>query len=187
MKKVFSFFLVLVLVFCSASAALADTFTAGSTEVSLTVDRAADSYIVTIPASVEIDPATQTGETQIVLKSGFQLIACNSLKVRISGFANSPWNISRTNNDCFILQSEDDSKCSYSISAFSHWDGSQQRTLITTNSSLGAYAKVYEYDLIRVTKATANTDCVARLLFSVPSLPSPGTYTDTITFDIILE
>ena len=54
----------------------------GVTEVSLTVDNSADSFIVVIPSKVTIYPKTQYGYGDIVLKSGWELISVNSLKVK---------------------------------------------------------------------------------------------------------
>ncbi len=105
MKKLLALLLTLTLVSLSAFALAEDdpatepadtleldrnTMT-GTTEVSLTVDRSMDSYTVVIPSKVTIDPKTQYGYGDVVLKAGWELVSVNSLKVQLSGAENGIW------------------------------------------------------------------------------------------------
>lgn len=208
MKKLFSFLLVLALL-CTASASLSDTITAGEMEVSLFIDRAADSYIVTIPAAVEIDPISKSGSATLTLKKDWQLISCNRLYVRLTEAAGGISDdyvykaVTSTITDEYILHSPYSAnftmlysnttgsfRCPYAIkasNAYYPFSGSTARS--GSVNGINCYTHVYTHDLLSAVRGEDNSeDQTCDLVFYVPTMPTePGTYTDTLTFSIILQ
>lgn len=161
----------------------------GVTEVSLTVDNSADSFIVVIPSKVTIDPKTQYGYGDIVLKSGWELVSVNGLKVRLSAAANgigtgesSGGSITGEVYQNFTLKSAEGNTATYAIKSSKH----QYPFTAGTKTVYGAKYKTA--DLISVVKGDDNQkDNACKLTFYVNKMPDAGVYTDTLTFSIITE
>ena len=137
-----------------------------------------------IPAAVTIDPETQNGKLDVVLKSGWKLISSNGLCIRIKGFANE---ISTTVDDkaAFTLKSSEGKSVKYGI----NYKNSSGNIITLTGKDYASYFYKYNVvNLIDVNKASSNTaDIKNSLNLYVPTLPTdPGVYTDTITFGITL-
>ena len=168
----------------------------GVTEVSLTVDNSADSFIVVIPSKVTIDPKTQYGYGDIVLKSGWELISVNSLKVKLSAAANgvgdgmyysssaTSVNVNVGEYQNFKLKSAEGNIATYAIKSNKHDFPFTAGT--TTTYYRGTNYKTA--NLISVVKGGDNkNDSVCKLTFYVKKMPDAGVYTDTLTFSIITE
>ena len=170
----------------------------GVTEVSLTVDNSADTYIVVIPSKVTIDPKTQYGYGDIVLKSGWELISVNKLRVKLSAAANgvgtghgysssyaSSHDVTKEGYQNFKLKSAEGNTATYAIKS------SKENYPFTagTSTSSGYYGVDYKTaNLISVVKGGDNkNDSVCKLTFYVGKMPDAGVYTDTLTFSIITE
>ena len=175
----------------------------GTTEVSLTVDRSMDSYTVVIPSKVTIDPKTQYGYGDVVLKAGWELVSVNSLKVQLSGAENGilsgslhtsdsyrTYNPSDLALDCFQnfkLKSENH-EVSYSLKASTlAWPFSTSNNSNVTGSYY--YYRAYNTSMISVSKGGNNEeDKICNLTFYVKTMPAdPGIYTYTLTFSIITQ
>ena len=161
----------------------------GVTEVSLTVDNSADTYIVVIPSKVTIDPKTQYGYGDIVLKSGWELISVNSLTVRLSAAANgigtggnSVESVANGSYQNFTLKSAEGKTATYAIASSQH----NNKPFTAYSNGYGIYYKTA--NLISVVKGGDNQkDNVCKLTFYVQKMPDAGVYTDTLTFSIITE
>ena len=175
----------------------------GTTEVSLTVDRSMDSYTVVILSKVTIDPKTQYGYGDVVLKAGWELVSVNSLKVQLSGAENGiadnyiAIGSSTTYSDAYLKDSSfqnfklknENKMANYAIKASTvSWPFAK------TSRSGGAYSSyhyssAYDTNLLSVAKGGDNTeDKICSLTFYVKNMPAdPGVYTDTLTFAIIIE
>lgn len=186
MKKLLAF--ILCLTMAMGTVAFAEEVTGtelnkdvleGSTNVSLTIDPDANSFVVVIPASVTIDPETKYGYFDVVLKAGWKLVSSNSLKVKIKGFANTP-----TSNN-FQLKNAEGTTANYSL-GYSGYSTAISDSNDYTYFSVSSYSST---SLITVSKSTSTSaDKAASLKLYVPTLPTePGEYTDTITFAITLE
>ena len=185
----------------------------GVTEVSLTVDNSADTYIVVIPSKVTIDPKTQYGYGDIVLKSGWELISVNNLKVKLSEAANgieegraydieprSGHGIKAKAFQNFKLKSAEGKTATYAIASNRHAhpftagaDTERTNSTATYNGTGGYYYYYFgtnykNANLISVVKGGDNqADSVCKLTFYVDKMPDAGVYTDTLTFSIITE
>ena len=173
----------------------------GVTEVSLTVDNSADSFIVVIPSKVTIDPKTQYGYGDIVLKSGWELISVNSLKVKLSEAANgvgTGQGYSYSNVDSqdvtvsayqnFTLKSAEGNTATYAIKSSKHDFPFTAGTKTNTSSTYYHGTNYKTANLISVVKGGDNQkDNVCKLTFYVQKMPDAGVYTDTLTFSIITE
>ena len=186
----------------------------GTTEVSLTVDRSMDSYTVVIPSKVTIDPKTQYGYGDVVLKSGWELVASNNLQVRLMGaenginsgrayglkqsadFSNISSSTSYLN---FQLKNDDNKTVSYAIKSNKHAYPFTAGNDTERTESIGNYmgtASYYYYfgtnyrnSLISVKKGDSNSsNNTCQLTFYINKMPNdPGVYTDTLTFSIITQ
>lgn len=160
----------------------------GQTTVSLTIAPEANEFVVVIPATVTIDPETQEGTLDVTLKAGWKLVSSNSLKVRIKEFENGIR--SGTSYDMFTLTTVTGATASYRIYPKRATSSSYSETPLNNRNYTGTPNLYWEeYNLISITKATANTaDQKASLKLKVMTLPTePGEYSDTITFAITLE
>lgn len=160
----------------------------GQTTVSLTIAPEANEFVVVIPATATIDPETQEGTLDIVLKAGWKLASSNALKVRIKEFANGVK--SGTAYDMFTLKTVTGSTASYRIYPKRATSSSYSEAPLNSDNYVGTPNQYWgAYNLISITKATDNTaDQTASLKLKVMTLPTePGEYTDTITFAVTLE
>ena len=166
----------------------------GTTEVSLTVDRSMDSYTVVIPSKVTIDPKTQYGYGDVVLKAGWELVSVNSLKVQLSGAkngvgtghydgssTNASTSITTSNYQNFTLK-DGDKTAKYAIKTSTY-------SYPLTSYTASGWGTYYKDSLISVAKGDASgSDKSCRLTFYVKTMPvDPGVYTDTLTFSIITQ
>lgn len=179
MKKTLSLLLVVLLVL-TINVALAektldkDNLT-GETLVTLTIDRADDTFTVIIPSTVSINPETKEGQGKVVLKSGWKLVSGNNLSVKIMANANggvdSELNLKNSNGD----------KWTYGAVMYNGNMGSWLVYDVTTHA-------FKNNTVISVNKGDANSsDTEKAIFFRVNTLPPPGVYTDTLTFEIIIK
>ena len=206
MKKMLALLLVLTLVSLSAFALAEDnpatepaetleldrnTMT-GTTEVSLTVDRSMDSYTVIIPSKVTIDPKTQYGYGDVVLKAGWELVSVNNLKVQLSGAENgildgyyssgsstSYSNSMLEDNSFQLFRLKNDSKIVYyaikaSTVSWPFSKTSHYGSYTNTNGTYSyRYSSAYDTNLFNVAKGGDNTeDKVSSLTFYVKNMPA---------------
>lgn len=192
MKKLLAFFLCLSMLLGAVAFAteLNKEVMEGQTTVSLTIDPEANEFVIVIPATVEIDPETKKGESEIVLKAGWKLISSNTLTVNLKSAANGVYDKSLTYDDHFTLMNADGVKASYTIAAKT-WSGGNFDNLYSGNTS-----DIYDdanywknKKLIEVSKSSPNTeDKVCLIRFTLPKLPTePGVYTDVLTFAVTLK
>ncbi len=175
----------------------------GNTEVSLTVDRSQDTFVVVIPSKVTIDPKTQYGYGDLVLKAGWELVSVNSLTVKLTSAENGIGIATNSSSgqyllpENFRLKTEDGKAASYSVhpvingSAYypftsksgSHSSGS------SSNSSVYYGSDINTFQLFYIIKSYDNTiDRTCEMVFHINTMPSePGIYTDTLTFSIITQ
>ena len=180
----------------------------GTTEVSLTVDRSMDTYTVIIPSKVTIDPKTQYGYGDVVLKAGWELVSVNSLKVQLSGAENGiadnfyinttsfeytnsllPYyqNFKLKNSDKTVPYAIKASTVSWPYTKTNH-NGRGYYGISSTERY--GYGAAYDTAMITISKKnSSNTeDIVSNMVFYVKDMPTdPGIYTDTLTFSIITE
>lgn len=192
MKKLMALMLCLSMVFGTVAFAAENELNKdvmeGQTTVSLTIAPEANEFVVVIPATVTIDPETQEGTLDVTLKAGWKLVSSNSLKVRIKEFENGIR--SGTAYDMFTLTTVTGATASYRIYPKAATSSSYSETALNNRNYTGTPNLYWEeYNLISITKATANTaDQTASLKLKVMTLPTePGEYSDTITFAITLE
>jgi len=175
MKKLVTLVLALCMVLCCAAAAAETTLdkniTTGTTELTMVIDRSVDTYEVVIPSAVTIDPVTKQGSATVTLKAGCELISCNSLKVKLTKNANGM----NSSGTLTLKNADNDASCSYYI-YLSGNDASIKSLPVTLLESL------------RNTPAAPTEKELSRTLtFKTYNLPTAGTYTDTLTFSIIIE
>ena len=198
MKKLVALLLCMCLL--ATSAAFAEEVTSlnkdvmeGNTNVSLTIDPEDNSFVVVIPASVTVDPVTQEGYMDIVLKAGWKLPSSNGLNVRIKEFANGPKadsGVTAGNTYFLKLVNSEEQSANYRI-AYSNLKSSEATgyNYLGNNNEYSTMPYWKTKDLIHVDRTDSNAeDIYTSLRISVPTLPTdPGEYTDTITFVINLE
>lgn len=166
MKKFLTLFLALCLLMgvCIAETTITGDGegATGQTLVTLTVDRSMDSYTVTIPPTVIIDPATKKGSMSITLNKGFELISCNSLSIKM-----------KSNNDCVLINEDGTQSVEYWI-----YLNSAPQTACNYGGGLTT--------LLTVNKgADATIDRVYEMTPQIRyDLPTAGVYTDTLTFTV---
>ena len=177
MKKLVTLALALCMVLCCAVAAAETTLdkniTTGTTELTMVIDRSVDTYEVVIPSAVTIDPVTKQGTATVTLKAGCELISCNKLIVELTKSANGM----DSSGALTLKNADNDASGSYYIYLnASASDNSIKSLPVTLLSSL------------RYTPAApTETDLSRTLTFKTYNLPTAGTYTDTLTFSIIIE
>lgn len=163
----------------------------GQTTVSLTIDPESNEFVVVIPATVEIDPETKQADSQIVLKSGWKLISCNGLTVRLKSSQNYSGTIDMllTSGAYWDMINENNRHASYAIAVKPHGETSYT-SLNAYKGTSGTINNFWTYvDLINVARTDDNsTDTVCDIRFKVPTLPTaPGVYTDVLTFAVTLK
>ena len=171
MKKWIAAALLACLILCGCSAVADTEVTVDSEEKTATTSVVLDlgeqptSYIVVIPSTVSLDPATGKGSAAVTLKSGFVLTDVTSLKVCMTGGFNES---NSYKSDMYLTNVANSSKL-----------------VCTITSSKTDYIR-RDTNLIYVTNKTLNTeDQTCTLNFSVTeTLPSYGKYVGTLTFTI---
>ena len=153
MKKLLSLVLTVVMLLTTVIyVTAADT----QTTISLTLDESMESYTLTIPASVEIDPTTKSGTMNVNI-TDYEFVWSDSIIVSAS-FCGS------------LVNTEDESKSiAYEIE---NGDGEKSST------GFGRVLYVYK-DSTRSTCDSAELE-----IFLKGDYPGAGTYTDTITFTV---
>ena len=181
MKKWIAAALLACLILCGCSAVADTEITVDSEEKTATTSVVLDlgeqptSYIVVIPSTVTLDPATGKGSAAVTLKSGFVLTDVTSLKVRMTGGFSEAVVGALVNGSVNIIPAY--------MNLTNTEDGSQLKCEITS-SELGNIMPGSL--LISVTNETPNTeDQACTLDFSVTeTLPAYGKYVGTLTFSI---
>lgn len=195
MKKLLAF--ILCLTMAMGAVAFAEEVTGtelnkdvleGQTTVSLTVNPEDNEFVVVIPASVTIDPSTKEGTFDVVLKSGWKLVSCNGLRVRIKEFANGV----AKEAPYFTLKNSDGTSVGYSIYQTSPTSSRRVWLGLETAYPSGSddhKAKWDEHNVVYVTRTQSNqTDVTKNYCILLSKLPTePGEYTDIITFSIELS
>lgn len=192
MKKLLAFFLCLSMLLGAVAFAteLGVDALEGQTTVSLTIDPESNEFVVVIPATVEIDPETKQADSQIVLKSGWKLISCNGLTVRIKSSQNynGPFDFVISSGGYWKLKNGNGKTAQYANGVKPN-DADAMRALDAyDNRGTGPYFWT-SVDLINVSFTDDNSvDTVCDIRFKVPTLPTdPGVYTDVLTFAVTLK
>ena len=161
MKKLVTILMaVLLIVSMSAIAFAADT---QSTEVSLTVDPALESYTLVIPATVTIDPATKSATLPLELKD-VNLVWNDWIRIELTS-ANSNTN----GMGAYLVNTEDSAKTIH----YDLWNCAGEKF----SGSMGVAWYNKEYDELDY----GNIEIVVD-----GEYPGSGTYTDTLTFTVFL-
>ena len=192
MKKLLAFFLCLSMLLGAVAFAteLGTDAMEGQTTVSLTISPEDNEFVVVIPATAEIDPMTQKYEGQLILKSGWKLVSCNGLVVKIKSSANhtADYDFIRGDGDYWKMKNADGNLAYYAIHAKpageSSWTG-----LDAYNNNGTGYKYFTKFELINVTRSSDNTvDTICDIRFKVTDMPTnPGVYTDVLTFAVTLK
>lgn len=174
MKKVTAILLVAMILTSVFSTVVA----AGTknTEISMTVDPSLESYVLIIPATVEIDPTERVGEIDVVL-SDVELFWNTFLTV----YATSANHVDGEGGSYLVDTTDSTKKISYSI--FSECGGT---SFVETEQGLYAagYTAAHEWrgssyiEKLEDGKMTITVD---------GTLPGSGVYTDTLTFSVELQ
>jgi len=175
MKKITTIIVaILMLITISVNTIAAET---QSTEISMTIDPSMESYTLTIPATIQIDPNVKTGDINVEL-SDVNLFWNTFLTV----YATSQNHIDGEHGSYLIETTDNTKKISYSV--LSECNGSNS----FETSDKGIYAAMYnaahEYrgstyeESIKDGKITITVD---------GNIPGSGTYTDTLTFSVELQ
>ena len=134
-------------------------------EVKLTIDRTLDTYTITIPSEVVIDPMTEQGTATIKLSNeGMNLVSCQSLHVFIKGAKNT----TTDNGTTYYMKNENGTSHPYYIKT-------SKDPLINTSDDLLKYDRSEKLDQTKTQELT----------FYLKSLPKAGVYTDTLTFQVL--
>lgn len=191
MKKLFALLLSLSLllsavVFAEEVKELNKDVLEGQTTVSLTIDPEDNEFVVVIPATVTIDPATKWGEAQIVLKAGWKFASFNYMTISLSAAQNgiadkiydNKGTVTESGNQAFTLKNADGATAKYGIVT-------TEKT--AANVLYGGTSLLR--NLMQVGRSNDNTqDTVKDLFFYVYTLPTdPGEYTDVLTFTVNLK
>lgn len=179
MKKWIAAALLACLILCGCSAVADTEVTADSEEKTATTSVVLDlgeqptSYIVVIPSTVTLDPATGEGSATVTLKSGFVLTDVTSLKVCMTGGYSEGTNLSSYTGDW--------KKARMDLTNVAN----SSKLECTITSSITDYIR-RDTNLISVTNKTLNTeDRTCTLNFDVTgTLPAYGKYTGGLTFSI---
>ena len=143
--------------------------TTATTEVKLVIDRTLDSYTITIPSNVEIDPKTKEGTGTITLSDkDLDLVSCTGLNVIIKDAKNE--HVKKTSN----------TEPHFTLKSDSTTDIGWYYIRKPSGNNLSVGDKVLEYSKSKnLTQPQTET-----LIYYVNSLPTEGTYTDTLTFEV---
>lgn len=143
--------------------------TTATTEVKLVINRTLDSYTITIPSNVEIDPRTKKGTGKITLSDeNLDLVSCTGLNVVISTAKNPTAKKARDFDPFFTLKD----------------DSTKQTKIYQIKNENSDYVGVGE-TVLSYKKDTKLTEPLTQTLtYYVESLPTEGTYTDTLTFAV---
>lgn len=193
MKKLLAFFLCMSMLLGAVAFAteLGVDALEGQTTVSLTIDPESNEFVVVIPATVEIDPETKKGESQIVLKSGWKLVSCNGLVVKIKSSQNYTGSVDFliSSGGYWKLKNEESKSAQYAIAVKQPGETTYTRLNAyegRTGTDSNFWTKVELINVARTDDNTADTVCDVR--FTVPTLPTdPGVYTDVLTFAVTLK
>lgn len=176
LKKTLAGALTLCLAMGAAGAMAENTMTGGdtpnttaTTEVKLVIDRTLDSYTITIPSNVEIDPKTKTGTGKITLSNeNLDLVSCTGLNVIIKSAKNE------------YVQGKLNTEPHFTLKSDSTTDIGWYYIRKPGGNNLSVGDKVLEYS----SSKTLTQPQIETLIYYVNSLPTEGTYTDTLTFEV---
>ena len=163
MKKVLSILLSLLLIFSLAIPAVASE---NQTVVSLELDSSMESYTLTIPATVELDPSSKTGYIGVELKD-VNLVWSGSVNVSFTA-ANG---VTGENGSYLVNTENEELKIHYIIKNFAgdEYTHNPEKPMVAAYSIkdevMGGYIG-FEID---------------------GEYPGAGTYTDTLTFNVKLS
>lgn len=178
LKKTLVGALVLCLAMGAAGAMAEDTTSANTmsgsdttatTQVKMVIDRSLDSYTITIPSNVEIDPKTKKGTGTITLSNqNLELVSCTGLNVIIKNAKNE------------YVPKKSNTEPHFTLKSDSTTDIGWYYIRKPSGNNLSVGDKVLEYSRSKnLTQPQIET-----LLYYVNSLPTEGTYTDTLTFEV---
>lgn len=177
LKKTLVGALALCLAMGAAGAMAENTMTGGdtpnttaTTEVKLVIDRSLDKYTITIPSNVEIDPRTKQGTGTITLSNeNLELVSCTRLNVIIKNAKNEFVKKTSNTEPHFTLKSGD-----------SATKGEWYYIKNGKGTNIGVGNEVLKYDRTQ----TLTQPQIETLTYYVDFLPTEGTYTDTLTFEV---
>lgn len=176
LKKTLAGALTLCLAMGAAGAMAENTMTGGdtpnttaTTEVKLVIDRSLDKYTITIPSNVEIDPRTKQGTGTITLSNeNLELVSCTRLNVIIKNAKNEY--VKRTSN----------TEPHFTLKSASATKGEWYYIKKGKGTNIGVGNEVLKYDRDQ----TLTQPQIETLTYYVDVLPTEGTYTDTLTFEV---
>jgi len=180
MKKLTAFVLSMMMLIGMSAVASADTVQLDvntksvKSVVSLTV-AIEDSYIITIPARITIDPETKEGTADITLHAGCVLGGdAQKIFVKLAGAANG---IKSGYRESFTLkETTSGAECAYGI----YYKGGEKAFALADGASSNLGIIDYkDWNMIAATSTGDNSnDQTCTLYFAVSTLPKSGTYTD---------
>ena len=176
LKKTLAGALVLCLAMGAAGAMAENTMTGGdtpnttaTTEVKLVIDRSLDKYTITIPANVEIDPRTKEGTGTITLSDkDLDLVSATSLYVQLTAAKNPAYKQSTATKAHFTLVGTGKKGYDYYIKK-------KDGTAVEVGDVVLSYTR---------SSGQLSAPETETLTYYVISLPTEGTYTDTLTFSV---
>lgn len=133
-----------------------------TSQVMLQIEKSDDSFVIVIPATLEVDLETMTGSMDVTLKGGFQLYS-HTLQVNLAGSANG-----------MKLVSGD-----YELAYTLHVTGPEGLDKDVTAADLAQNSVA----LFRSISKSGSSDISVTITVTVTDTPSSvGTYTDILTF-----
>lgn len=143
--------------------------TTATTEVKLVIDRSLDKYTITIPANVEIDPRTKEGTGTITLSDkDLDLVSATSLYVQLTAAKNPAYKQSTATKAHFTLVGTGKKGYDYYIKK-------KDGTAVEVGDAVLSYTR---------SSGQLSAPETETLTYYVISLPTEGTYTDTLTFSV---
>ena len=180
LKKTLAGALTLCLAMGAAGAMAENKMTGGDepvksaeTTVQMTIDPTLDTYTITIPSSVTINPKNRQGTGDITLSNdGLELVSCRSLAVKLVAAENPIKADAIKADDVFQMKNAEGTLTEYAIQKEGTYSISEKRI------ALGDTVLSY----MRTEKLTEPK--TQKLIFYVSTLPTEGLYTDKLTFSV---
>jgi len=173
MKKLATILMtVLLIVSMSVIAFAADTQT---TEITMTIDPSMESYTLTIPATVQIDPNQKSGTVNVGL-SDVNLVWNTKLTV----YATSKNHVDGEDGSYLVNTSDSTKKISYSVvgtAGDTSFEAHEQGLYVARYTAAHEYGYSHPEQL---------EDGGIELTVD-GNYPGSGTYTDTLTFTVVFE
>lgn len=134
-----------------------------TSQVMLQIEKSDDSFVIVIPATLEVDFETMTGSMDVTLKGGYQLYS-TTMKVSLVGSANGMKLVSGDNELAYTL----------------HVTGPEGLDKDVTMEQLAQGVALF-----RTLTTSGSSDISVTITVTVTGTPtSVGTYTDTLTFKV---